>query len=457
LRQNSAAGVLARRALPVIIGAPIALGWIFVHARINQLIDRGMGTSILVLALIILFCGVLYWCGAAISIHEEHSRASEARLRSLLQLMPAAVYTCDAEGRITYYNRTASELWGCEPKIGDPDPRFSDQANDRSMFEQALCDHKPYVVEKRLVRPDGSQVWVRDNVAGVTNLEGNLEYLLTVSVDVTERKTIEEQLQQNQALLKAELADTKLLQEMDLAGIDLAVLLVIDFGIVYKNLPLTIEELHLEHKKVIDRSDRFIAFSSVDPRRGKEGVELFEKAVSEWGFRGLKVYSPCGFSPSDKRMFPYYEICSQRRLPVLTHVGPSSASLSFKRSNPLGVDDAALNFPKVNFILGHAGVTLYRQAALMAQYRPNIYLDLSGFQGELQQGQFKKILKHHLSRKVVSRLLFGTDWPIHRFWGGQAKWVNELKAYESEGLITQDDLQNIMSNNAKRILFAGEV
>jgi len=131
--------------------------------------------------------------------------------------------------------------------------------------------------------------------------------------------------------------------------------------------------------------------------------------------------------------------------------------LSFKRSNPLGVDDAALNFPKVNFILGHAGVTLYRQAALMAQYRPNIYLDLSGFQGELQQGQFKKILKHHLSRKVVSRLLFGTDWPIHRFWGGQAKWVNELKAYESEGLITQDDLQNIMSNNAKRILFASEV
>src|SRR5437773_2758306 len=83
----------------------------------------------------------------------------------------------------------------------------------------------------------------------------------------------------------------------------------------------------------------------------------------------------------------------------------SASSLSFKRSSPLGVDDAALNFPQVNFILGHAGVTLYRQAALMAQYRPNIYLDLSGFQGELYQGQFKKILKHHLSRKVVRKLL----------------------------------------------------
>jgi predicted TIM-barrel fold metal-dependent hydrolase len=248
---------------------------------------------------------------------------------------------------------------------------------------------------------------------------------------------------------------TKLLEEMDLAGIDLAVLLVIDFGIVYKNLSLSIEELHLEHKKIIDRSDRFIAFSSVDPRRGREGLELFERAVTDWGFRGLKVYSPCGFSPSDRRMFPFYEICSQRRLPVLTHVGPSSSSLSFKRSNPLGVDDAALNFPKVNFILGHAGVTLYREAGLMAQYRPNIYLDLSGFQGELGQGQFKKILKEHLSKKLVRKLLFGTDWPIHRFWGGQAKWVNEIKSCESEGILSQNDLQNILANNASRILSVG--
>jgi predicted TIM-barrel fold metal-dependent hydrolase len=245
---------------------------------------------------------------------------------------------------------------------------------------------------------------------------------------------------------------TRLLAEMDVAGIDLAILLVIDFGIAFGDLSLSIEELHLEHKKIIERSDRFIAFSSVDPRRGKDGLELFERAVTEWGFRGLKVYSPCGFSPSDKRMFPFYEICSQRRLPVLTHVGPSSSALSFKRSNPMGVDDAALNFPGVNFILGHAGVTLHRQAALMAQYRPNIYLDLSGFQGELGEGQFQRILKWHLSRNLTKKLLFGTDWPIHRFLGSQAKWVKEFKSYEADGLISPADLQNILSDNAKRLL-----
>ena len=68
---------------------------------------------------------------------------------------------------------------------------------------------------------------------------------------------------------------------MEAAGIDLAVLLVIDFGVVYKDLEMTIEELHLEHRKLLQRSRRFVAFSNIDPRRGREGLDLFEKAVTD--------------------------------------------------------------------------------------------------------------------------------------------------------------------------------
>src|SRR6185503_8231548 len=116
------------------------------------------------------------------------------------------------------------------------------------------------------------------------------------------------QMQRMDELLRALNEDpqsVKLIAEMETAGIDLAVLLVIDFGIVYKDLKITIEEVHLEHKRLLERSNRFIAFSGVDPRRGKEGLELFEKAVTDWGFRGLKIYAPCGYSPSDKRLFPF--------------------------------------------------------------------------------------------------------------------------------------------------------
>src|SRR5258708_27582940 len=36
----------------------------------------------------------------------------------LLEALPVAVYTTDAEGRITFYNRAAAELWGHHPELG---------------------------------------------------------------------------------------------------------------------------------------------------------------------------------------------------------------------------------------------------------------------------------------------------------------------------------------------------
>src|SRR5438094_8323894 len=36
----------------------------------------------------------------------------------LLEALPVAVYTTDAEGRITFYNQAAADLWGCRPELG---------------------------------------------------------------------------------------------------------------------------------------------------------------------------------------------------------------------------------------------------------------------------------------------------------------------------------------------------
>lgn len=42
----------------------------------------------------------------------------EASYRDLIQLLPAALYTCDERGRITLYNEAAVALWGREPEVG---------------------------------------------------------------------------------------------------------------------------------------------------------------------------------------------------------------------------------------------------------------------------------------------------------------------------------------------------
>ena len=45
-------------------------------------------------------------------------RESDDGYRRLVEGLPAAIYTCDLEGRVLFYNRTAAALWGREPRIG---------------------------------------------------------------------------------------------------------------------------------------------------------------------------------------------------------------------------------------------------------------------------------------------------------------------------------------------------
>jgi PAS domain S-box-containing protein len=55
---------------------------------------------------------------------DEAIRQSEKRYHTLFDLVPVAVYTCDAKGLIQEYNQHAVELWGREPKRNDPSERF---------------------------------------------------------------------------------------------------------------------------------------------------------------------------------------------------------------------------------------------------------------------------------------------------------------------------------------------
>src|SRR5713101_6939597 len=50
---------------------------------------------------------------------------SEAQFRRLLESLPAAACTCDADGLITYFNARAVELWGRAPRLNDPTERLN--------------------------------------------------------------------------------------------------------------------------------------------------------------------------------------------------------------------------------------------------------------------------------------------------------------------------------------------
>jgi len=245
----------------------------------------------------------------------------------------------------------------------------------------------------------------------------------------------------------------KLIAEMDRAGIDKTVLLIVDFGFAYPEEHHRLQDIYQMHRTLIQRHpNRFIVFAGIDPRRGQEGQELVELALRDWGFRGLKIYPPCGYSPDAKELFPFYELCAKYRVPVLSHIGPTSPTLSFKFTRPNDVEDAAFHFPQVDFILGHAGVVWHEEAAMLAAYRPNVYMDMSGFQSIWRRGELDRILLAHKHAGLLRKLLFGTDWPIHRIMGGQKQWVDAFIDCAQRGILTEEELQWLFYKNAAQVL-----
>jgi predicted TIM-barrel fold metal-dependent hydrolase len=220
----------------------------------------------------------------------------------------------------------------------------------------------------------------------------------------------------------------KLIAKMDEAGISRTVLLAPDFSYVFE-AEFSYAEVADQHARVRARHPgRFHVFLGVDPRWGKDGYDFFEHAVRTYGFEGLKLYPPCGYSPSDEVLFPLYEICAAHGLPVLLHTGPTSPTLAFEPARPWLIDAAARRFPSVNFILAHGGVNFTEEAKLMCHYRPNVYLDFSGFPAATVPGGWRNHLAQLMDQGISHKIIFGTDWPVFSMKDDLAAMVDGLLA-----------------------------
>jgi predicted TIM-barrel fold metal-dependent hydrolase len=245
-----------------------------------------------------------------------------------------------------------------------------------------------------------------------------------------------------------------LVAEMAEAGIRKGVLLIADFTYALKDCKLTIEESFAKHREVLRRHpEKFEVFGGVDPRWGKDGLALFERSLAEFGFRGFKVYPPCGFSPNDPALFPFYELCAHYHVPVLLHIGPTSPVLDFSVSSPFLVDEAARRFPTVNFILAHGAVSFVEECVMLCRFRPNIYLDISAYQATLGYDPSAGAVKHVVSVGITHKVLFGTDFPVFRLQGEQKDFVHVLTG-DNGALSSLNDRERamVLHQNIERLI-----
>lgn len=130
-------------------------------------------------------------------------REAEARYRTLVEQIPAAVYIDDAEalGRPVYVSPRIEQMLGYSPEgwVGDPDlwvRRLHPDDQDRVLAAVAAASSagRPFILEYRLLARDGRVVWVHDEASLLLDDEGAPHCWHGMMIDITDRKLAEDEL-----------------------------------------------------------------------------------------------------------------------------------------------------------------------------------------------------------------------------------------------------------------------
>ena len=144
---------------------------------------------------------LLGWMGAAFGDAVQRAlpqRAGDIQLENLIRALPAAIYTTDAAGRITFYNEAAAKLWGCRPELGKSEFCGSWKLYwpDGRPLPHGQCPMALALKEQREVRgmeavaerPDGTLVHFAPYSTPLYDASGTLIGAVNMLIDITDRK-----------------------------------------------------------------------------------------------------------------------------------------------------------------------------------------------------------------------------------------------------------------------------
>jgi len=133
--------------------------------------------------------------------------------RELVNSLPAAIYTTDHQGRITYFNEAAATLWGHRPDLGESEWCGSWKLfwPDGRVLPHDQCPMAVAVKEKRAVRgveavaerPDGTRVRFMPFPTPIYSKSGAFIGAVNMLVDITDRTHSEEAAQRLAAIVES--------------------------------------------------------------------------------------------------------------------------------------------------------------------------------------------------------------------------------------------------------------
>ena len=210
---------------------------------------------------------------------------------------------------------------------------------------------------------------------------------------------------------------------------------------------------------------RFYAYAMVNPT-GDEAPALLRTALETGRLRGLCFFPAMHrYSMHDPRASTLLDLAAAHHALAFVHCGVLSVGVrkklglpspfDMRYSNPIDLHAVAVRYPQIRFVVPHFGAGYFREALMLCDLCPNVYLDTSSSNHWMMYEphlDLRAVFRRALDVIGPKRLLFGTDssffprgWQAGIF-EAQAKALYELGVDEPAArLIFHDNLVELFS------------
>lgn len=235
----------------------------------------------------------------------------------------------------------------------------------------------------------------------------------------------------------------QLLESMDKAKIDKALVFASNVGDCPNEYLL---------QEIAPHKDRLYGVARFDGEIGykNHGVREWANRTRDWHGENkivaVKFYTGYEhYYPIDKSTFLTH--LSSIGCPAIFHSGDCLAGetkAKLKYAHPIHIDEVAVDFPNMKFIIAHMGFPWVIDAAEVCYKNANVYADMSGFvYGEFLAPdfyKFTKMIQEFIDICPSDKLMFGSDWPI----SNQASYISAI----NKNFVDQE---NIMCKTAEKV------
>ena len=204
------------------------------------------------------------------------------------------------------------------------------------------------------------------------------------------------------------------------------------------------------------RPGRFYAFAMINPIAERSSIAPGLSAICL--FPAMHLYSM-----HDARVSKVLEEAAGLGCAVFVHCGVLTVGIrkklgmpslfDMRYSNPLDLHLVAARFPQVSFILPHFGAGYLREALMLADLCPNVYLDTSSSNSWMRyEGlDLATVFRRALDVAGPQRLLFGTDSSFFPRGWNQPVFETQMQVLSTLG-VTPEAAALIFGGNLRRIL-----